>query len=828
MVDVVDRAWNFTVPSAGGELTLQQLQFVPESRRPPVKELFRIGMFGGPVEIHLAVQNNSGKLKPVTEKYTSDAEQEGGFAVEEVPGVGSTIAYYPSAQDEEPYYLYDDGVDGLQLMPKRLVEDLPKTAFWTIDPLEGSGNTIQNKNNTFCLQAADTPVQNQEEFNGTSPNDCGSQGFLTALRTNSADHNWHQCFGWENWKLWAGESCHRTPGHTDHNHGVEMRCHGGKALQGTDAIFPGHHHETGKMAYNYTCCTPKLPPYVMFAGDSVHGKVSWDGTNYTYSCNSLGFMTGLHWHYETGGDAHAYCSAPMLGLDPTTSSLILSTCNASLPFQQWEFKTIKDEADEASLEEDFVTLSSCEASLTIDAKLTTPRAVDLLLEIQGGRQALNPQQRQAYQYVVQYEVVKPQGNGTQVLFACQAAQFGQGKLCASSASVSPEDLATVYANAVTLTIDKVCPVLLNRSLSVDPALAKPMEPKGMTMKDFQDVMLNLPYKTVPFDNAREWPFFYNGSKQQRAQSVGYLSVPANGDAFWGVTCPAGAVVVSEEKTLPHCLDIHASASQEVFTSFSGSATCPSGSAISGWYNLPGIFVRHNSTAGGPRNWTGLRVLCRRTTLIGFCEQPSKPHCTVGHVVNAISYSENQFKVGCCRFLRPMGASLMPYGRAANPYLGFEGYYCPTEMGSTGAPLYKKTAIGVLGAPGTNSDLNYTLVWNKFTGNWLLRNGKHALYTIHSGALSPVEITGGPISATAIRPLASESQPKVKSPFPSKKPTYPKLLEFRAVQPNYAAYCSPERLLPQGDGKIVGQPSQAAAEKGNIPRSTGRILEKREL
>ena len=78
-----------------------------------------------------------------------------------------------------------------------------------------------------------------------------------------------------------------------------------------------------------------------------------------------------------------------------------------------------------------------------------------------------------------------------------------------------------------------------------------------------------------------------------------------------------------------------------------------------------------------------------------------------------------------------------------------------------------------------------------------------------------------------------------------------------MQPNYAAYCSPERLLPQvkpwwfrdicflefgvasdlfvlscsctqGDGKIVGQPSQAAAEKGNIPRSTGRILEKREL
>ena len=55
------------------------------------------------------------------------------------------------------------------------------------------------------------------------------------------------------------------------------------------------------------------------------------------------------------------------------------------------------------------------------------------------------------------------------------------------------------------------------------------------------------------------------------------------------------------------------------------------------------------------------------------------------------------------------------------------------------------------------------------------------------------------SATFIRPLGNSYlvKPKVKSPFPQKEPTYPKLVTFHAVQPDYKAYCNP--LVLQNPG-----------------------------
>lgn len=58
--------------------------------------------------------------------------------------------------------------------------------------------------------------------------------------------------------------------------------------------------------------------------------------------------------------------------------------------------------------------------------------------------------------------------------------------------------------------------------------------------------------------------------------------------------------------LPYCLQIGASETEEVFTSFSGSASCPLGSAISGWYNLPAVPVKAGDL-GGPQNFTGLQL-----------------------------------------------------------------------------------------------------------------------------------------------------------------------------------------------------------------------------
>ena len=59
--------------------------------------------------------------------------------------------------------------------------------------------------------------------------------------------------------------------------------------------------------------------------------------------------------------------------------------------------------------------------------------------------------------------------------------------------------------------------------------------------------------------------------------------------------------------LPYCLHIGAS-EEEIFTSFSGSASCPVGSAVSGWYNLPGVPVQmRDNSIGGPSNLTGLQL-----------------------------------------------------------------------------------------------------------------------------------------------------------------------------------------------------------------------------
>lgn len=66
---------------------------------------------------------------------------------------------------------------------------------------------------------------------------------------------------------------------------------------------------------------------------------------------------------------------------------------------------------------------------------------------------------------------------------------------------------------------------------------------------------------------------------------------------------------------------------------------------------------------------------------------------------------------------------------------------------------------------------------------------------------PVDMNGSSafFSATFIRPLTNGYLVKVKvnSPFPQKKPTYPKLVEFHTVSPDYAAYCNPTVLQNPG-------------------------------
>lgn len=125
------------------------------------------------------------------------------------------------------------------------------------------------------------------------------------------------------------------------------------------------------------------------------------------------------------------------------------------------------------------------------------------------------------------------------------------------------------------------------------------------------------------------------------------------------------------------------------------------------------YTSHQGKYGGPKDYTGLRVTCRQTSLLVSCAQPEKPACQSGQVVNSISFNENQFKVGCCRLQSLLGAKFTPQSRKQMPYNDFEGYYCPVVKDNTGAMVYSKTSIKQLGEPGNvKTSTNWTLSWDR--------------------------------------------------------------------------------------------------------------------
>ena len=262
--------------------------------------------------------------------------------------------------------------------------------------------------------------------------------------------------------------------------------------------------------------------------------------------------------------------------------------------------------------------------------------------------------------------------------------------------------------------------------------------------------------------------------------------------------------------LPYCLQIEASEKEQVFTSFSGSASCPLGSAVSGWYNLPSVPVKAGSL-GGPANFTGLQLFlgppffdeksscfpgtlptvfdekllfcscaawkwpkkttnsllrfCRQTGLLSFCAQPLHSHCSKGLVVASVSYSSNNFKLGCCQLQSRLGLRLTGQSPLNHAYQDFEGYYCPSKIGITGAAIYSKTHIPSLGDPGVpggaiffslkihqlfvssvwlasnpgTGTKNWTLSWNKFKGSWQLRTNAGLAVSWNSFQLSFLRI-----------------------------------------------------------------------------------------
>lgn len=53
--------------------------------------------------------------------------------------------------------------------------------------------------------------------------------------------------------------------------------------------------------------------------------------------------------------------------------------------------------------------------------------------------------------------------------------------------------------------------------------------KGLTMKSFSDIMMDQAYTSIAFGSPQKWPFLFNGAGDERADAVGFLSVPKNGD-----------------------------------------------------------------------------------------------------------------------------------------------------------------------------------------------------------------------------------------------------------------------------------------------------------
>ena len=93
--------------------------------------------------------------------------------------------------------------------------------------------------------------------------------------------------------------------------------------------------------------------------------------------------------------------------------------------------------------------------------------------------------------------------------------------------------------------------------------------------------------------------------------------------------------------------------EKVFYAFSGSMSCPDGTAVSGWYNLPGTPVKglEKGSYGGPQNKTGLRLFCRSTALLSSCQNPTASSCQGGGIVASVAFDSNQFKLGCCKLQR---------------------------------------------------------------------------------------------------------------------------------------------------------------------------------
>eukprot|EP00439_Symbiodinium_sp_Y106_P045371 s4758_g5.t1 len=411
-----------------------------------------------------------------------------------------------------------------------------------------------------------------------------------------------------------------------------------------------------------------------------------------------------------------------------------------------------------------------------------------------GNTGLGPLERSAYERVPA-PMLQESRNSPRVLFAC-VPSGNEEALCAEDTPISVQALSKVLTRSsgptsFGLRVEASCPVLVAPSSTIVIGKAQRTS-GGMTSQEIYSILQNQGYYSTFFGSALPPPF--NATNTSVAEHVGFLSLPPTGVGIWGLRCPDGAVVSVSAQTQPHCLHINAG-EEQVLLDMVGSAACPPGSAVSGWYNLPGQPVKHLNDFGGPSSFQGFQLFCRKTALLAACQQAMNSFCHVGEIVNGLRYSKDSFKVSCCKLQKHLGLELLAE-RRDRQYQAFEGYYCPTAVGDTGAAIYERAAIKSLGELSRSSADKWRLSWNKFQAVWELRQLGGAASTepllLESSQVSPAGLQGENFSVTAIQELAASylMQSNPQGPIPEEEPKYPKLQEFQPSQPDYAEFCDP--------------------------------------
>ena len=153
---------------------------------------------------------------------------------------------------------------------------------------------IKNIGTGKCLKMATVNPEDAGDAWAGGPNDSGPSGLLNSIMTSDfGGPNQHQCAHVGQTLDWTdhGASCQEPMyGSTKDVTTVTVSCPDGLALQGTSMYFLDGismlQIEDKDTHYNFTCCTPKMPPYV-----------TWD--NYEYPVKAYTFcdhfLAGVYW-----------------------------------------------------------------------------------------------------------------------------------------------------------------------------------------------------------------------------------------------------------------------------------------------------------------------------------------------------------------------------------------------------------------------------------------------------------------------------------------------------------------------------------------------------